>query len=331
MGPKQLVEVKAPDRYMSITWQVNNYCNYSCTYCNPGNYSGENPNGGQLDFYLANLQGIVDVYQDAGYGHFKFFFSGGEPTAWENFIPICEWIRDELPDATIAVNTNLSRPLNWWKKHYHLFDDIVASFHVEHANKDKYEEKNIWLCDKVNYLCTKMLMHEERFWEIVEYGNYLKTVMPNYVIEWTPLFDELSNNAGPWEYTDNLKRQFLEQNGTEMHFTIPKPYKDSKAVSYSVFEDGTVTPCNSNELIVNKQNFYSGWKCDIGDCVFISPRGDISMASCGIAPPVGHILTDIDNVKPQSIVCNKVHCYCGTDIIIPKRPLSNQNIIAISS
>ncbi len=72
----------------------------------------------------------------------------------------------------------------WWEKNIHLFDDVVASFHVEHANKEKYEENSIYLCDKLNYHSTKMLLHEERFWEVVSFGNHLKTVMPNYFIEW---------------------------------------------------------------------------------------------------------------------------------------------------
>lgn len=319
MGTKRVVAIEAPERYVAFTWQVNNFCNYSCSYCNPGNYSGEYSNDGNLDIYLANLQELVERYQAAGYEHFKFFFSGGEPTAWRNFVPICEWIRETLPEATIAVNTNLSRPLKWWENHIHLFDDIVASFHVEHSDKQKYLEKNVWLCDKVNYLATKLLMHEERFWEIVEFGKELKAAMPNYFIEWTPLFDELSNGAEPWKYADEDKKKFLEENNVEMEFTIPKPLKENRCVSYVRYDDDTVVPCNSNDLIVHGQNFFKGWDCDVGDCIFINPMGQISLASCGISGTVGHILDDIDNVGPRTMMCDKYHCYCGTDIIIPKR------------
>jgi len=319
MGQNRVVAIEAPDRYVAFTWQVNNFCNYSCSYCNPGNYSGEHTNDGHMDIYLANLQELVERYQANGYNNFKFFFSGGEPTAWRNFIPICEWIRETLPEATIAVNTNLSRPLKWWQNHIHLFDDIVASFHVEFGDKQKYLEKNVWLCDKVNYLATKLLMHEDRFWELVEFGQELKAAMPNYFLEWTPLYDELSNNAGPWEYKDPEKKKFLEENNVEMQFTVDKPYKENRCVSYVRYEDDTVKPCNSNDLIVSGQNFFRGWDCDVGDCIFINPIGDISMASCGITYKVGHILHDIDNVGPRTMRCDKYHCYCGTDIIIPKR------------
>jgi len=315
---KKLIAIHAPEPYLAVTWQVNNFCNFKCSYCNPGNWGGSHRNDDNLDVYLKNLDIIIKRYKSVGYKHYKFFFSGGEPTAWKNFIPICEWLREQLPDCTLAVNTNLSRPLAWWEKHYHLFDDIVASFHVEFADKDKYRDNNIFLCDKVNYLCTKMLMHEERFWEIVDFGNYLKTVMPNYFIEWTPLFDEMSVNAGPWQYKDQDKAKFINEHNVEMNFTIPKPYKESKAVSFNRYDDNSKSPTNSNEIIVNGQNFFKGWICNVGDCIFINPTGQVSLASCGQGDSVGHILNDISKVGPKQIVCGKDHCHCGTDIIIPK-------------
>ena len=319
MGRK-LIAVEAPEPYLAVTWQVNNFCNFRCSYCNPGNWAGENPNNGNLDLYIQNLSTIIQKYKDVGYRNFKFFFSGGEPTAWKNFIPICEYLYNELPRATLAVNTNLSRPLDWWKKHYYLFDDVVASFHVEFTKKERYEENSIFLCDKVNYLSTKMLLHDERFWEVVEFGNYLKTVMPNYFLEWTPLFDEMTVNAGPWEYDDPAKEAFVRNCTTEMKLTKPKPMKrTTRTVSYTRYDDDTTEVCNSNEVIVAGNNFFKGWECDVGDAIFINPVGEISLASCGQGGTVGHILEDVSKVGPKKITCYKEHCHCGTDIIIPKR------------
>ena len=316
MGRK-LIAIEAPEQYLAITWQVNNFCNFRCSYCNPGNWAGENPNNGNLDIYINNLKAIIDKYIDIGYKNFKFFFSGGEPTAWKNFIPICEFLSDYV-SCTLAVNTNLSRPLAWWEKHHHLFDDVVASYHVEFAKKERYEENSIYLCDKVNYLSTKMLLHEERFWEVVEFGNHLKTVMPNYFMEWTPLFDEMSVNAGPWQYQDLQKEMFVKNNSIETKQTLPKPDKRCETTSYSRYDDDFVTPTNSNQVIVDGENFFSNWQCNVGDSIFISPNGEVSLASCGQGGVVGHILEDISKVGPKQITCFKQHCHCGTDIIIPK-------------
>ena len=211
MDRKELIEVKAKEKYLSLTWQVNNFCNYSCSYCNPGNWLGDFRNEGELQIYLDNLDNIIQKYQAEDYKHYKFFFSGGEPTAWKHFIPIVEYLK-------------------------------------EFADKNSYKEKNLFLCDKVNYLSTKLLLHDERFWEVVEYGEELKKAMPNYFIEWTPLYDEMTVNAGPWKYEDEDKEKFIETHSCEMEFTIPKPYKESKAVSWSQYADGTEEACNSNDV-----------------------------------------------------------------------------------
>lgn len=316
---KKIIEIFAKEKYLSVTWQVNNFCNFKCSYCNPGNWSGTEINNGNLGKYLFNLDTIISKYKEDGYQNFKFFFSGGEPTAWKNFIPICEWLRKELPHCTIAVNTNLSRPLAWWKKHYHLFDDIVASFHVEFSDKKAYEKNSIFLCDKVNYLATKMLMHEERFWEIVEYGEHLKKVMPNYFIEWTPLFNEMTNNAKPWEYADEEKVNFLKTHNVDKKFTIPKPERENKCISYVKYNDNTENHVNSNDIIISRHNFFKNWSCNVGDAIFINPGGAVSLASCGEGGYVGNILDDIHDIGPKKIVCKKEHCHCGTDIIIPKK------------
>ena len=139
---KKLVAIDAPEKYLSITWQVNNFCNYSCSYCNPGNWIGDQRNEEDSQLYINNLREIVHRYQQEGYKNYKFFFSGGEPTAWRNFMPILAWIREELPGATIAVNTNLSRPLGWWKKHYHYFDDIIASSQDINALENSFNVGN---------------------------------------------------------------------------------------------------------------------------------------------------------------------------------------------
>ena len=61
------------DPYVSITWQVNNLCNYRCSYCNAGNWSGEYTNENKLDVLFTNLQKIIDHYRSIGYVNFKVF------------------------------------------------------------------------------------------------------------------------------------------------------------------------------------------------------------------------------------------------------------------
>ena len=115
------------DPYVSITWQVNNLCNYRCSYCNAGNWSGEYTNENKLDVLFTNLQKIIDHYRSIGYVNFKVFYSGGEPTLWKGLIPVSEFLKRTLGDnVTLGINTNLSRKISWWEKNYYLFDDVIC-------------------------------------------------------------------------------------------------------------------------------------------------------------------------------------------------------------
>jgi organic radical activating enzyme len=320
MDERKLLEVYPKEKYLAITWQVSDNCNYKCSYCNTGNWGKLHKNDGNQRQYIENLRQIIDNYKKNGYNAFKLYLSGGEPTIWKNLIPVVEFFKSYAPNNTVAINTNLSRATSWWKKHYHLFDDIVASFHIEQVDKDRYFQNSLFLCDKINYMCNKLLMHDERFWEVVEYGEMLKDKLPGYFIEWTPLFDEMSSEAKPWEYADNKKVEWLkEHQQLEIKFAPNKPNKENLAISYGKWSDGSNEFMNSNEVIIARQNFFSGWQCDIGDAVFINPAGIITMASCGVSGVVGSILSNVDEIRPTTITCNKFHCVCGTDIIIPKR------------
>ena len=72
MGRK-LIAIEAPEPYLAVTWQVNNFCNYKCSYCNPGNWGGANRNDDNLELYLENLEKIIAKYEAKGYKYFKFF------------------------------------------------------------------------------------------------------------------------------------------------------------------------------------------------------------------------------------------------------------------
>lgn len=307
------------EKYMSLTWQVNNFCNFRCSYCNPGNWSGTSRNNGNLKDYKNNVLDIFKHYQDNNYKSFKIFYSGGEPTYWENLIPLTEYLKDYLGESlTVAVNTNLSRPLKYWQDNYKLFDDIVASFHIEFCKKERYIENAKFLCDKVDYLCTKMLMHEERFWEVVEFGNRIRNEIPNYNLEWTPLFDEMSVNAGPWQYDDEEKTNFLESAQFETKITINKPNKSNNAKSVANYDTHN-EPANSNKIIAARQNFFKGWTCFVDDALFVNPLGNISSASCGVGKKHGNILDKNLHFDLTPVICSKEHCHCGTDIIIHKQ------------
>jgi organic radical activating enzyme len=323
MTVDRLIAIKPMyEPYVNITWQVNDFCNFKCTYCNPGNWAGLGKKYDSPSDYLKilhNMEKIISHYEKKGTKGYKFFFSGGEPTVWDNLIPLILWLKERIDDPHIAINTNLSRSTNWWKDHYHLFHDVVASFHIDFANRDRYLTTLEFLQDKVNYLCSRMMMQENRFDEVVEFGELVKSKLKNYNLEWVPLFKTISTDVEPWDYSDPKMHEFFKTHTFESKTTIHKPEGSKwQCASKEVYSSGNEMPLNGNRIVAERRNFFSGWLCNVDESLFINSAGITTAASCGQGPDLGNIYDDIQLLS-KPVLCRKLQCTCGTDIIITKQ------------
>ena len=68
--------VPAKEKWLSIVWQVNDFCNFRCSYCNEGNWGGRHKHETDIDTILTTLDYIIDLYQKRGYRYFKLFLRG---------------------------------------------------------------------------------------------------------------------------------------------------------------------------------------------------------------------------------------------------------------
>jgi organic radical activating enzyme len=320
MQDNKLVAIWPEDgKFASFTWQVSDVCNYKCTYCNPGNY-GANHKNTDTDQYIKVLDKLIQNFKKQDYKYFKFFFSGGEPTIWPPLIEICKYIRSTVEHSTIAVNTNLSRSPDWWKKNYVYFDDVVASFHIEGCNQDIYLQNVDFLQYRLNYLACRILMHDKRFQEVVDFSEKLKIFLNNGIIEYAALFEELSPHAGMHFYEDEWKREFIKNNSyfrkREIDFSFLN--NTNKAYCEAFYSNGEKQTLNATRLISAGENNFQNWKCWINDSIFINPAGDIQLASCKMAKNIGNIHRDEILLESEPVNCALKSCGCGTDINIRK-------------
>lgn len=320
---KHLISIDAINgKTLNITWQTSNTCNYRCSYCNPGNWGGDIPNL-NLDVYKRNLDKLVNGVSGQQFDKIKLFLSGGEPSHWPILVPICEYVSSLLPGkVTIAVNTNLSRPLHWWERNYHWFDDVVASYHPGWVKHDRFLENALFLQDKVNYLAVRIMMAEDYWDQMLTQSDVIWNAMHNITMEYVPILDEMSVNADPYDYKDKSKIEWLMKNSNRSKQSLPKP--DNRVGHSMVVEsytDGTTQPVNSNRLTAERRNFFLGWHCDIGTSINIAINGDITLGSCGVSGIIGNINDahlNINNLQ-STIICPRTHCHCGTDMSITKR------------
>tara|TARA_S200000501_G_scaffold247123_1_gene231526 strand:+ start:7182 stop:8144 length:963 start_codon:yes stop_codon:yes gene_type:complete len=314
----KLIAIKQKnEKFANIVWQVSNLCNYRCDYCNEGNWSGSHKNL-DLNNVISGLEKIYDYYLDHNYKLLKIFFSGGEPTYWKPFIDVIKHAKETKFDyVQIAVNTNFSTRKNWWEKNWELFDDVVASYHPEFANDDHFIENYLFLQDKINYLCARMMMHESYWDKVLAFKKKLQDMATNFRIEYVPIFDELAPSTNPYNYKDKTKEEWLKINNYEEHISTRLLSKHSMS-SIELYDNNITKDLNSNRIVAENNNFFQGWKCYLPESIFINVAGNISLGSCGVSNSIGNLYTTFNFPNDEYVICPKNHCHCGTDICITK-------------
>ena len=328
MSTELVAIIPKKQKYANIVWQVNNLCNYRCEYCNEGNWSGEHLNLNK-EKIIAGLEKIYDYYLSKNYKLLKIYFSGGEPTYWKPLIDIIKHAKQtNFAYVNIGINTNFSTKKRWWEKNCHLFDDVVASYHPQFADDDQYINNYIFLEDKINYLCARMMMHEPYWDKVLAFKKKLQNKATNFRVEYVPIFDELLNTTKPYNYKDKSKEAWLQENNFETNIQkSPDPIAKRLGfalTSTEVYIDSqslievSIKNLNSNRVIAEGNNFFYGWKCFLPECIFIRADGSIDLGTCGAVDTIGSLYTDFEFPKNEFIICPKNHCFCGTDIGITK-------------
>lgn len=313
--------IPAKDKWISIVWQVNDWCNFRCTYCSEWNWAGRNKNDKDINLIVNTLEKIMLHYKDNGYRYFKLYLSGGEPTMWAGLIPVVQKFREiaEWPGSCVGINTNFSRPVRWWEENHYLFEDVVASYHAEWTKEKKYLECFKFLQDKKNYLCSRIMMHHKHFQQCIDFGDKIKDTCDNYMIEYAPVYDELRPSTDPYFYEEKWQMDFFKTRSSARQQVIPIDKQPNWAWAKVMHTDNTITDIDTNAIITEGKNFFKGWTCNIHESLHIHPNGRIQQASCGVGPIVGNIVQGEFDIKlAEAITCPKTHCHCAADFNISK-------------
>lgn len=319
---KRLVEIKDKVRKTGrITWKVQGSCNHSCSYCHPANYAGPRTTMEEKDYHF--FLKLFGELRAKGVEDIKFFFTGGEPSLWKPLDEFCRFLKDNVDPVRLGINSNMSLPVSWWKKHYHYFDDVVASFHIEQVNKKRFLENIVFLQDKVNHLIIRLMMVEDRRDEIFEFAEEIKKNCFNYRIEYTAIMESLTPQTAPWSYKDKEFEKWINETPIETKIEKPVPSLTNFEGVQCVYDDGSVGHYDSGDIINTKQNFFKGWECELYRGLYIDEFGGIHAGSCKVMAPLGNMYKGTLNMMEKPIVCPKDYCHCGADISFPKRDLKH--------
>lgn len=315
---KNFVKIQPIDKpYLTILWQVNNWCNFKCSYCNSYSNGGDYKNNHKVKKSIEIFESIITSYQEQGIENFFLKITGGEPSMWKGTVSVVEKFNQLVPKdkRKVSLNTNLSRELDWWEKYYTLFDIVIGSYHSEFTDTEHYINVTKFLQDKV-FLKSKIMMNKNSFEQCVSVANKIKNVCDNYRIEYTPVLASLTSEVEPYYYEDPDHIDFFK--------THTNDNKTTKVEKKDLFEKICVTENNSrirytdNQIIVARKNNFTGWKCNVFENLFISRDGTIFQSTCGQGKNIGNIFEGLYNKKLESTICKKEWCHCGVDIMNTK-------------
>lgn len=152
-----------------VLWDLSRHCNYSCDYCWPSTHS---PYASDLkSSTVINLLDIIINWllnpnkEEKNKIKTRFFFGGGEPTIFPEFLEICQWLYDN--DQIISLSTNGTNSLDYYNKLAHFADNFLFSVHFKSMRDFKIKnEKGI--LDNINKVIdvNKTLYDRDKWVEI---------------------------------------------------------------------------------------------------------------------------------------------------------------------
>jgi Radical SAM superfamily/4Fe-4S single cluster domain len=301
-------------KLFSISWILGRFCNYNCSYCWPYARS-DIPDHYDFNIYTKTIDEIKRQANDNGFNNFHFSFSGGEPTAYKNFINLVDhYSDDDRPDyQSFHMTSNCSPSLRWWKKFLPILErfnrsSITASFHSEFANETEFGDKLIFLIENGIYVTINQVMVPERFYDYYERCMRFHDRGINVTLK--PQSDPTASyiiDGYTDEMLDIMQTGFPQLNNDEQIFQIE--LRDSKDNKYDFDQAERFNAYGFNR--------FKGWLCNSGYQSLVIRGNEIKRSySCH-----DEILGTIENgfkLFKEKKVCITNSCVSSADSKIPK-------------
>lgn len=277
----------------AINWQVQDFCNFDCSYCISHDNSKKSPELNRciksIDFALAYADLVVSTKRKFEKS-VTFNFLGGEPLLHPNIVELLTYVKQKYQELyahrwklTVAVITNGSMGQNNLKRCLPLVDFWMISYHTEALPAQKQQVlTTIYTLkeEQCNYN-VKLMMHsgEEQFNECVELSKKFDQDDVQYALK--VIGHSIGNEAPPWHikkvneihsYTDQ-QTEFLIDYWKRIH-----PQKSSftdfvKDGDRNVVTSTGSTCCGDQVLCTNQDrknpvthiplNNFLGWYCSV--------------------------------------------------------------------
>jgi hypothetical protein len=310
-GQKTLLE----SHLFTVSWITTRYCNYSCSYCWPHARSSV-PDKKPTELYLKTMDSIKAQARANNFTNFHFSFSGGEPTANKQFMPLVEhYCNDtEAEYQSIHMTTNLSPGPIWWDKYIHNTKSlqrrsVTASFHAEFADEQKFGDTCLQLMEGGVYVTINQVMVPQMFEELYERLERFAARGINVTLK--PQSDPTASHVvhGYTEDQITTMRQGFPQhwNGEQI---AQIELKDAQGVTYELDQAERFNAFGFNK--------FKGWTCNAGYQGCVIRENEVKRSYSCHDEPLGTLDGGFELFKAPS-KCITPSCVSSADSKLPKR------------
>ena len=309
-GQKTMLE----NPLFSVSWILGRFCNYNCSYCWP--YARvDNVDHYDLDLYKKTIDEIKKQARQNGFTDFHFSFSGGEPTAYKDFLNLIDYYSRDIESKyqSFHMTSNCSPGMKWWKRLVNKLSilnraSVTASFHAEFANEEEFSEKLLFLIENKIYVTINQVMVPDQFYEYYDRCR-------RFYERGIPVTLKPQSNDTATEIVQGYTNEMIDimQTGFPQYVKQDAIYqielKDSNGNTYE-FDQAE----RFNSYGFNK---FKGWKCNSGYQSVIIRGNEVKRSySCYDTPlgtlDKGFLLFD------TSKLCITTSCVSSADSKVPK-------------
>lgn len=310
------VENNQPANVLRIEYMLGNTCNQKCNYCFPGS------NEGDIDWpdfqtVKRNLKKVLDHYKQNGKTVFNIFFVGGEPTLWDDFLPLVEWLKQNY-ECILEISTNATRGIIWWTRAGRVIDHVNISVHHEYAKQGKISKLADFLYQAGVFVNVDVLMDPNEFEKCVSLVEYFQ----QSIYPW-PLLAKIVHFDGVHKYNEEQLKFFNEP---------IKRYPDKEwfyETSRKPRTEITITQATGEKIVTNSDswltrnnlNYFKGWHCNLGvDHIKITNGVITGNCQQKLFDKTYNIHDTEFDFSPEikSVICTKDICGCTGEIGIKK-------------
>jgi organic radical activating enzyme len=293
-----------------INWCLGNTCNFSCSYC-PTNLHDSSVPWISYDQVVSFIDQINFHYKRKLRKQVYFEFTGGEVTLWKEMPNLLRYMNEKK--LIVGIISNGSRTIRWWEENKHLLHHVCLSFHPEQCDSEHFVQVAALLSETLR-LHINIMMLPEKFDQCMQLADAIYEKVPNITIALEPLLHDFGSEL--FAYSDEQK-VLLKEKLYPVKQTKNFPHFRGAMIKTNF--DGSKETVTAPQLISQRENNWSGWRCSIGvDQLVVDYHGRIFKGWCKEDGIIGQVTDRQISFPWRPVLCTRNHCHCVLDVMNTK-------------